>query len=302
MTVIFEQVFTLMLFGIVGFALAKGKLIKAEHTQILTTLLVYVFSACNTFKSFATSFTVEYFKNNYMVLAAGMVTLAVLLIAAHFGAKLFSKDKYPRYVYEYSLVVPNYGYFGYALAESLMGATGLISAMVFSIPMSIYIYLIAFCLLSKKPLSPKGILNPFTVAMVLGMIAGLLEIPIPRLANTILDTSRACMAPVSMILAGVVISRFNIKKILSNKRIYVVTFFRLIATPIALGAFLGLFFPSYAVQAAVMMMALPCGLNTVVFPDLVDEDCSIGAGLALVSSLLSCITIPIVFTLFGIGV
>ncbi len=301
MSVIFEQVFILLVFAAVGYALAKTNIIKAEHSKMLSGLLVYVFSSCNTFRTFATNFNMQYLKENYSLILVSTAVLGVLIVVMHFVAMPLTKNKYERYVYEYSLIIPNYGYMGYALAESLLGATGLLSVMVFGIPMSIYIYLFAFCILTKKPFSPKGLLNILTVSMILGMIAGLIEVQFTPVVISILDTARACMAPVSMILAGVVISRFKIKEIISNARVYIVTVLRLMIIPVAVGTCLSFFCSTIVVQAAVVFLSVPCGLNTVVFPDLVGEDCRIGAGLALVSSLLSCITIPIVFSLFGIG-
>ncbi len=300
MTVIFEQVFILLVFGAVGYGLAKAEIIKADHSKMLSGLLVYVFSSCNTFRTFATNFNVQYLKSNYLLILVSVIILAVLSLIAHFAAKLFSKQKYTRYVYEYSMLIPNFGYMGYALAENLLGAIGLLSVMVFSIPMLIYIYLIAFCILAKKTFTPKGILNIMTVTMVSGMLAGLFEVQMPSVVTSVLDTSRACMAPTSMLLAGVVISKFRIKEILSNVRIYIITVLRLTVIPVVVGVFLALFLPMSIVQPAVIFLAMPCGLNTVVFPDLVGEDCSVGAGLAVVSSLLSCVTIPIVLSLFGI--
>ncbi len=300
MAVIFEQVFILLVFGATGYGLAKADIIKADHSKMLSGLLVYVFSSCNTFRTFATNFNVEYLTSNYFLILVSVVILAVISLIAHFAAKLFSKQKYTRYVYEYSMIIPNFAYMGYALTESLLGAVGLLSVMVFSIPMLIYIYLIAFCILAKRPFSAKGLLNVMSITMVLGMITGLFEIQLPKVVTSILDTSRACMAPTSMILAGVVISKFRIKEILSNVRIYILTVLRLIVIPVVVGVSLAFFLPMSIIQPAVIFLAMPCGLNTVVFPDLVGEDCRIGAGLALVSSLISCITIPIVLSLFGI--
>ena len=300
MAVIFEQVFILLVFGAVGYGLAKADIIKADHSKMLSGLLVYVFSSCNTFRTFATNFNVEYLKSNYLLILVSIIILVVLSLISHFAAKLFSEKKYTRYVYEYSMIIPNFGYMGYALAESLLGAMGLLSVMVFSIPMSIYIYLIAFCILAKKPFTPKGLLNIMTITMVLGMLSGLFEVQMPSVVTSILDTSRACMAPTSMLLAGVVISKFKLKEILSNGRIYIITVLRLTVIPVVAGICLSIFLPMSIVQPAVIFLAMPCGLNTVVFPDLVGEDCRVGAGLALVSSLRSCITIPIVLSLFGI--
>ena len=53
---------------------------------------------------------------------------------------------------------------------------------------------------------------------------------------------------------------------------------------------------------AVIFYAMPCGLNTVVFPKMFGEDCKIGAGFAFISNIGACFTIPLVFGLFGIAV
>ena len=37
-------------------------------------------------------------------------------------------------------------------------------------------------------------------------------------------------------------------------------------------------------------------MNTIVFPKLVNEDCRAGAGLAVVSTVLACATIPVVMS------
>ncbi len=76
---------------------------------------------------------------------------------------------------------------------------------------------------------------------------------------------------------------------------------RLLAIPLIVGLVMRLFFDVQVVQVAVLCEALPCGMNTVVFPRMVDENCQIGAGLAVLTALISCITIPVVLALFGIG-
>jgi predicted permease len=57
-----------------------------------------------------------------------------------------------------------------------------------------------------------------------------------------------------------------------------------------------------AIRAAVILYAMPCGLNTVVFVKNAGGNCEIGAGLALVSSILALGSIPLITYLFGIAV
>ena len=49
---------------------------------------------------------------------------------------------------------------------------------------------------------------------------------------------------------------------------------------------------------ALMMYAMPCGLNTIIVPRLIGEDCKPGAALALLSNLLACVTVPLCVLLF----
>lgn len=301
MLIIFSQVLILLTFVAIGFILGKTNIVKSEHSKILSSLLVYVFLPSNIFKSFSTNFTVGYITSGYKLLLVSAAIILILLIFAHFAAKLFSKDKYERCIFEYSLIVPNYGYVGYALAEALLGETGLINIMTFALPVSLYIYTIGFSMLTKRGLSLKKLCNPIIIATVLGIIFGLCGITVPNVFLSVISKASSCMAPVSMLLTGIVISGFLLKNIINNIKIYILTIARLIIIPLLIGLVLSLFCKTSIIQTAVLFYALPCGLNTVVFPRLVDENCKTGAGLAIVSTILACITLPIILSVFNVG-
>lgn len=302
MTIVFEQVFLLVVFVAAGFVLAKLKVVDTRHAKILSGLLVNVFLPCNVFNTFSTNFSVSYLTGNYPMLLSSLVVLAVLLVGSYFGAKLFSKHPYEQKIYEYSLAVPNFGYMGYALAEGLLGAAGLADFMIFALPVSIYTYTLGFAKLTKRPMSLKGLLNPVMIVTALGLVAGICNFRLPALAQDIVDKSRNCMGPVSMLLAGIVMAEFDLKTVLGNWKIYPMIALRLLILPALVGLALSPLGNPSVMRIAVLFYALPCGMNTVVFPKLVDENCQIGAGLAMVSTLLSCASIPLMFTLFGIGI
>lgn len=301
MVAILEQVFILFAFALAGFFLSKKEMLNNAHTPLLSVFLVNIFLPCNVFKTFAANFNRSYLKTHYDIIIVSAVILILMMTLMHFVAKLFDKRKYERAIYEYSLTVPNYGYIGYALAESILGESGLLNAMMFAIPLSVYIYTVSFCKMTKRPLSFKKLLSPVMLAMIFGIPLGLSGIQMPEIAVTILAKSSACMAPVSMLLTGIVISEFDFKKVFKQKKLYIVTILRNFIIPIIIGLCLTPFFNTTVIQIAVLMYAMPCGLNTIVFPRLVGEDCSIGAGLAVLSNVLACISIPIVLSLFGIG-
>lgn len=299
MYVIFEQVFILMVFMVIGFGLSKAKIVNKDNSKILSELLVYVFLPCNIFKSFAANCSVDYIKANYNLILVSTVIIVILGVSAFFASKLFSKNAYEQRIYEYALVIPNIGYMGYALAESLGGETMLLNVMMFGMPVSVYIYAYGFCMLTKRGVSLKKLFNPAMVALFIGMVVGLLAIPVPGMLMSVLTKTSNCMAPVSMLLAGIVISGFNLKTLVVQKKNYIVTALRLLVIPLIIGSLVKFFCNGETALISVMLYAMPCGLNAIVYPRLVDENCEIGAGQAVVSNLLAILTIPFVLSFFG---
>ena len=300
MLTIFNQVFILFAVAAAGFIVAKSGKIKTEHTPLLSGLLVYVIAPLYVFETFSKNFTLKYISGNYEIILWSLGIVLFLGIVMAFMSKLFDKRKYERDIYEYSLVVPNSGYMGYPMAEAVLGSAGLLNTMIFCLPLSIYIYTIGYSKLTKSGLSFRKIFNPSMIAMLLGAFAGLFEIPIPSVAYSIMSKAGACMGPISMLLAGIVVSEFNFKELLSEKKIYIVTALRLFIVPVLIGLITAPFSKTVT-EVAVLIYAMPCGLNTIVFPRLVDEDCRLGAGFALLSNILACLSIPIVLNLFSIG-
>jgi predicted permease len=256
---------------------------------------------CNVFKTFATGFDIKYLKANYALVVVALSAIVVFGVLAFFGSKLFSRDNYERCVFEYSLAIPNSGYMGYPLAEALLGAAGLLDMMLFAIPIQFYIYTYGYARLTKRRLAPKKLVNSVTVAMVLGVVFGLSPLTLPEIPLTFLTNASACMGPVSMLLAGIAISEFGIAPMFLEKRSYILSIFRLVVAPLAVGGMAYLVFGREVGAVAALYFAMPCGLNSIVFPKAVGEPCRSGASLVFVSTVLSCITIPAVLFLFGIG-
>jgi len=297
---VFQQVLILYFFVVFGYILSRIGKVDSGHSKILSSLLVNVFLPCNALKTFSGRFTVAYLQKNYALVLISLAVLLTLAVAAFAASKLFSKNKYMQRVYEYSLVIPNMGYMGYPLVQSMYGMDGLMDLMMFGIPLNLYIYLYGYSVLTKSKGSWKAFCNPTVLAMVAGTIIGLSGISLPVAATDILTSASNCMGPVSMLLTGIVISEYQFKEILREPRVYVISALRLFVIPVAVGLVLSLFVTSNVIRIAVLLYALPCGLNTVVFPKLVNEDCKVGAGIALVSHVAACATIPLLFWLFGL--
>lgn len=298
---VFTNVATLMIFASIGFILAKLKIAKAEHGQILSCLLVYVFSPAMLFRTFAINFNKDYIKSNYSIMLVSLAILAVLVVISQIVPRLLTKHPYKRKVYEYSMIIANYGYMGYPLTKALFGDMVLLNVMMFALPLSIYIFTYGLCRLTNTGLNLKKLINPSMIAIALGMIYGISGLGLPNFANDFLNTAAAPMGIVAMLLAGIAVSEYKFSELLRYKANYFVAIWKVLIVPITLGFILIklLNAPDLA-RIALMIYAIPCGLNTIVFPKLVGEDCSTGAALALISSILSVGTIPLCLYIFNL--
>ena len=295
-----QNIFYLFCFITIGFVLGRRNIILPTHAKALSAAGVYVFLPCTIFNSFAKSFTVDNLRDYLPLFGTSLVVLILLILLSRPLSRLLAGKSYRADVFSYSLTVPNYGHAGYAMAEAVYGAEGLLHLILFSLPVSLFAYTGGVARLTRKPLRLKSLCNPVTIALFAGILFGLTGLKLPGMATSFLTKSAACMAPTAMLLAGVTISEYPFGKMLLDPKAYVVCAIRLLVIPICLCfALKAVTDNTILIRTAVLFHAMPCGLNTIIFPKLVGEDCSTGASLAFVSSILCCVTIPLCLLLLG---
>ena len=137
------------------------------------------------------------------------------------------------------------------------------------------------------------------ICMLLGMVIGLLSIPVPKFIGSAVETAGNCMSPIAMLLTGMTIAKSKMKQILNIKSVYAVSALRLLVFPLLfLGAMLVIPIEKTFAVCTLCSLAMPLGLNTIIIPSAYGKDTRVASGMALVSHVLSCLTIPLIFLLF----
>lgn len=294
MLAIFEQIVVLIVFVIAGLILGRTGIADVSNAKLLSVIEVYVFLPCVTMRSFSANFTRGYISQNYYLLLAS-ITIIVAIIA--FGApigNLLGKNDTEKSIYKYCLIFPNYGYFGYAVCSAVFGDQALMSMIFFCIPITFFAYTYGFCILTGvKKIDLKSILNPSMIGIIVGAIIGLSGLQVPLLIRTIMDNAASCMAPVAMILLGLTVSEFWGGGVLTDKRNYLLVALRLVIIPGVLFIILRSFASQELLTSAILCYTMPCGLNAVVFPRLKGMNCTKAAGLIIICTFLSIVTIPL---------
>lgn len=302
----------------IGFGLRKGGAIPENSGSVLAKLENWVFCPALSFMTAATYFRTDNIATHGINILLSCILACFALGIATVLSKVFvRKACYDRGVYAYALMFGNFGFVGDPLVIELFGNEFFAYYKLFTLPLSVLCYVWGISVLVPKEYCPSGIkgitkrvFTPPTVALFVGIIFGLTNglSFMPEFIVTSLDALKSCMGPVAMILAGITIAGFDLKEMLTNKKVYLATAMRLTVLPAALLSILFLiitvFEAVFKIQVgytplilAFFAYASPLGMNTIVFPQAYGGDPKTGAAMAMISHTLCVISIPIMYTL-----
>ena len=294
-------------FILLGFVLAKLKVIPDNTEAVLSRLEGVIFIPALILGSFMRDFTIDKLSIAWKLVLFGTVLTFITMGMSIPLAKLFSKDDFTRKICAYGLAFANIGFMGNAVVEAVFPEI-FTEYLIFTIPINAMIYLWGVPVL-LVPTGGRGLrerlkafVNPMFVSILIGIFLGLsgLGAYIPKWGANAIDSVGACMSPCAMLLTGMTVARIDLCKTFAKASIYAMAFVRLVAIPLCLFAVVKLLpfdVPKTLFICALCAVSMPPGLNMVVIPGAYGRDTTTAAGIAIVTHLLSCITIPIIFTI-----
>ncbi|MBQ8416673.1 MAG: AEC family transporter [Clostridia bacterium] len=302
----------------IGFLSAKTKILPESASQTMAKMETWILCPALSFMTMLRYFTVDSLLTHGTNIMMATISMALAMAIAIPLAKLFVKENNAeRGVYSYALAFANFGYIGDPIVLALFGEEVLAYYKLFCLPLTIVIYTWGISVLTPQREGNGGrgemfkrLLNAPTVAMLIGAVMGLsgLGVYLPEFLISALDSIKACMGPVAMLLAGVTIARFDFIGMLKKKKVYVATLLRLAVIPtVIIAALFGIktlanLLFGFSIGNDVLFLcffatATPLGLNTVVFPEAYGGNPETGASMAMISHTLCVVSIPIMYAL-----
>lgn len=311
---IFTQMLMLSAFIAIGFLLAKFKIVPQNANAVLSKLENFIFVPALVMGTFIKNCTTENISTLWKVLLFSVILLVVLMPLSFFSAKLFCKDDYIKKITIYGLVFSNFGFMGNAVVKAAFPEL-FFDYTVFTLPFwfAIYAWGVPVLLIGNNSGGEKRVIlsrlknfiNPMLIAMLFGMIIGLTGLKLPEKVTDAVDLLGDCMSPIAMMLTGMTVANSNIKLLLKSKSLYMISAIRLLAFPLLFTLavmFLpkGDFVSKTVLLCGICMVSMPMGLNSIVIPAAYGKDTSFAAALAVITTLLSVVTIPLAYLLFNV--
>ena len=315
---IFLTVFSLLILIVPCFILAKAKMIGKGAEESLSAVVLYVCQPLMLFMSFQkTEFSSDVLLN--------MLFVAFLALASH-GAMIatmfiFIKgDEKKKKCLRFSAVFSNCGYMGIPFLQLLYGGNGeiLIYAGVVIGVFNILAWTVGAYMFTgdKKQASlKKAVMNPNLIALALGLILFVaFKKPIADLAESggILDgileklvkslTFFADMVtPLSMSVIGIKLSKTSLKKIFTDKTAYLSSAMKLVVMSLFTMLIVAFLPIDLTVKNVVFFtLSMPSATMTVLFAVKFDGDAESATANVLLSTMLSVVTVPLVYMLYSL--
>lgn len=306
------MMFTLIL---VGFVIRKKGNLSETADTTMAKLETLIFTPAISLFALMSKCTVETFTENASLILYGLIITLAVIVVAYPVSRLFvrsskssSEAEYQSNIYKYALSFGNYGFMGNFIVLGIWGTDMFYQYSLFTLFVGILCLSWGMYVLIPKEKNAgmlhnlkKSLLTPPIIAQVAGVLCGLLGVAkfVPQFVLDALDSAGNCQGPVAMVLAGFVIGGYNLKELVCSKKVYVVTFLRLVVIPAVIILALKLLGASDTVMIlALITFATPVGLNVIVFPAAYGGDTKTGASMAMISHTLSVITIPLMYLVF----
>ncbi len=293
-------IINIFIFIIIGYILRKTNIVNFDSTKTLSNIIVNVCLPAIIIRTYVNNLSIDNIVQNLEFVLWGLIIVISLYALSFLLSNLFTKDEYEKKVYRYTFTISNYGGIGYAFVFAFFGELGLFHYMMVTLPISIFTYTEGFRILTdNKKINLKFLLSPTIIAMVIGILLGLLNVKLPTFASGVVDTLADMFAPISMIITGIAIASYPLKQTLFNKKTYLVAITKMVIMPlIVMGITLLLGINKEIIIFVTTFIMLPLGMNTIVFPRTLGKDCTLGVQTVTIGTLLSIMTLPFFVWLF----
>ena len=300
---VFLQVMILAVMIAVGFFGDRLGYFTEHAARLCNNLLFYIITPCVIINSFL---KVEYTRNSaggfFAAFACAVVfhALAVLLSLCLFNRG----DRDKNVIYKYATVYGNTGYMGLPLAKAVMeafagnGEIGVFYASAAVAAFNLFCFTHGVWLMAgsggKNSFNwKKLIINPGALSVIVGLPLFLLNVRLPSLIATPIESIGSMNTPLAMIMFGTYLSKADFAAAFRQKNMYVTALMKLAVIPLAM---IGLFrlcgITGNLLIVASVFVSAPSANNTVMFAAKYDRDTALASQVCGFTSILSVVTMP----------
>lgn len=304
---VFIQVLIMFILIGTGYLSYKIKMLSEETGAQLSNFLLMIVSPCVILKAFNINFD----KN----LAVGLLISTGLAVITHLtgiiASKLFIRKNSENkdYILErFATVYSNCGFMAIPLIMAILGDRGVFYSSCYIAVFNIFQWthgVVSMDSSKAKINILKILLSPPIISIAIGLIIFIFSVKLPSFISQPIKFISDLNTPLAMVITGIYIARTNILSSFLEKKIYRVSFLKLLLIP-AVMIFIFMFFDknneSLVIIATANLIAAACpsAASTLMMGRRFNLNAEYASQIVTVTTLLSIITLPIVLWLMSL--
>ncbi|HIT59759.1 MAG TPA: AEC family transporter [Candidatus Fimousia stercorigallinarum] len=301
-----EQIIALFLMVILGFLLVKIHLLKVDDSDVLSKLVVFVFSPCVLIQSFThTHFSISTLSGLLLAIFGAAIVHVIYIALSKLGERFLGLNN----IEKASLIYSNAGNLIIPLVSATLGDEWVFYSCAYII-VSTFLFWShgksVICEETKIELK-KVITNPNIIAIILGLIFFLTGFRLPSILDSCTASLGNMIGPASMLVIGMVIAEMDLKRIFTNRRAYMVCFGRLVLYPlitILVFCFSGILTlheqASHILLVTLLAASAPCAANVTQIAQIYHKDAVYASSINVITVVFCMITMPIMTAIYFI--
>lgn len=296
-TVVINQVLMLFLPIVVGYAIARLRVVNGTFAKNLSAFIFNIALPCSIISALQFDFDRQILIKSAMLILISLIIIVVSYLVGVLTARVTGSKGFLKNVVVYSIVFSNFSFMGYPMSQAFMGDKGLLYATMFSVPLFVAVQSFGFILIDsgeKFKFKKTYVLNPPLIAVAVGFILFLTGVRLPDAISGTVGAFGSMTTPLAMVLVGLTLSLEPLSGAFKNPKLYVAAVMRLVVLPLAIFYVLkgvGVDIDICRVSAIVTMM--PVAANLIVTSATFGKDTADPARSVFLTTVLSVVTVPL---------
>lgn len=293
-----KQIAELFIMILLGFILVKSSLLTKQDSKVLSTVALYIINPCVIINAFQVQYSQDVKNGIILSFLAAIIVHIIYIVGARMLGKVYTLNG----VEKATIIYTNAGNLIIPLVQALLGKEWVVYTTGYILVSTIFIWTHGRMLICEETgFNVKELLkNVNVVASIIGILMFALKIQLPSLITETMDSMSATIAPISMIVAGMLIAGMDVKDCLKNKRLYSITFLKMIVFPLLAVCLLK--FSSLSSMAKngdmILLISLlasvaPTAASVTQIAQIYDADSEYASAYYFITTLLCILTMPV---------
>ena len=293
-----KQIAELFIMILLGFILVKSSLLTKHDSKVLSTIALYIVTPCVIINAFQVQYSQDVKNGIILSFLAAIIVHIIYIVIARLLGKVYTLNG----VEKATIIYTNAGNLIIPLVQALLGKEWVVYTTGYILVSTIFIWTHGRMLIcEEKGFNVKELMkNVNVIASVIGILMFALKIQLPSLITETMDSMSATIAPISMIVAGMLIAGMDVKDCLKNKRLYIITFLKMIVFPLFAVSLLKFTNLSSMVKNGDMILLIsllasiaPTAASVTQLAQIYDADSEYASAYYFITTLLCILTMPV---------